>query len=921
MALEEYRRKRDFRRTPEPRGGEGVATAALPAVRPVEFPGWSALPAGRRFCVQMHRATRLHWDLRLEHDGVLLSWAVPRGPTLDPAEKRLAVHVEDHPIEYGEFEGVIPSGYGAGTVMLWDAGAVRWEPETAADVAGALRKGDVKFSLEGVKLRGEFALVRIGARGRRRTAPPTAEEDKNWLLIKKRDAAAVPGMDAADLEVSVKTGRDMAQIRADGPPTAREPAADGLRRILESAPQAALPSDCKPMLATPFARAFSRPDWVYEMKYDGVRVLARAQAGRVGLRGRSGRDETARYPEVAAALAGGLAVDEALLDGEIVALDSEGRPSFERLQQRINIGDARQVERMAALVPVTYVVFDVLAAAGRDLRGQPLEVRKRALRLLVHDAPAVRYADHVAAEGEALFEAIRERGVEGMVAKRASSLYEAGRRSTAWLKIKAWNHQDCVICGYTSGRGTRGALGALVLGVYVDGRLTHAGQVGSGLGGAAADELLARLAASRVEQSPLDPVPVTDQPATWVRPELVCSVRFSDWTQAGTMRHPTYRGLRPDLVPADCVREAPASSQVVDAGPVIAASPPAAEDEDGASQHGAVAASSSGARRRRSSRRSGHKQANPLELAPDTTDALRRLATMGNEGRWQIGGRELKLTNLDKPLWPRVTKRAMIDYYVRMSPVLLPYLRDRPLGMQVFPDGIDGKHFWRKRIPDHAPSWIRTFEWRSDTSVTYVVVDEVATLGWLANSAVIDLHPWHSRVDAPEQPDWAVFDLDPFPPATFADVVLVAKLVKAALDHYSLRSFAKLSGQTGMQVYMPVRRGPDYAQVRRFVEEVSRAIGKVIPDKVSWEWEVAKRTGRLRLDYTQNIIGKTLAAPYSLRPAPGAPVSAPIAWEELDDPELRPDLFTIETIAARVTEVGDLFTGVLQGDQDLPAVS
>jgi len=355
------------------------------------------------------------------------------------------------------------------------------------------------------------------------------------------------------------------------------------------------------------------------------------------------------------------------------------------------------------------------------------------------------------------------------------------------------------------------------------------------------------------------------------------------------MRHPTLRVLRDDLRPQDCVR----TTEKVRA----------------------PAQPSSRRKRQQSS------DGNGALAEAGTEEALQRLSAMRRDGRWEIAGRTLKLTNLDKPLWPHgITKRDMIAYYVRMAPVLLPHLRNRPLGMQVFPDGIEGKHFWRKRIPDHAPDWIRTWHWSGDHSeVTYVVVEETATLAWIANSAVIDLHPWHSRLDAPEQPDWAVFDLDPFPPATFEDVVVVARLVKTALDHFGLRSLPKLSGQTGLQVYVPLRRGPDYATVRRWVEEVCRAIGQVIPDKVSWEWEVARRTGRLRLDYTQNVLGKTLATPYSLRPVPGAPVSAPIRWEELDDPGLRPDRYTIATIEARLAAVGDLFLGVLDGDQDLPA--
>ena len=905
MPLEEYRRKRDFSRTPEPRGGEGVGPAA-PAPAERGFPGWSNLPAGRRFCVQMHRATRLHFDFRLEHDGVLLSWAVPKGPTLDPEPKRYAVHVEDHPIEYGDFEGVIPSGYGAGTVELWDAGSYEWVKETAADAEGSLRRGDLKLRIDGQKLRGEFALVRMGGRGRggrRRGAEvpePTVEEDRDWLLIKKRDEFAVPGFEAGALDWSVKTGRSLAEIAAtvDGdtwdsaglhPGTTREPADRPLAEVLATTPERRLPTALGPMLAVPVAEPFSRPGWLFEIKYDGVRALATLRDGEVRLRGRRGRDESGRYPEIRDALPRALRATEAVVDGEIVALDPEGRPSFERLQSRINVTGARQVALAAAETPASLVVFDLLHLDGHDLRDLPLRLRKRLLRDLLTESAEVRYADHLEDDGEALFTAIGQQGLEGMVGKRGDSRYEGGRRSPAWLKVKAWNEQDCVVCGLTAGRGGRtGSVGSLVLGVYDGGHLVHAGQAGSGLDERMIGELHRRLDPLRLDHSPFEPAPVIPQEVTWVRPELVCAVRFTEWTSAGTLRHPVFRGLRPDLRPEDCVRERPFAPAEVVTDAVAA--PPAAA-------------------------------ATTRQDAGGTEEALERLRGLSGDAPWEIAGRRLRLTNLDKVYWPEdgYTKRDMIEHYVRLAPVLLPHLRDRPLGMQIFPDGIHGKHFWRKRLPDHAPSWIRRWTWHGEREVTYVIVEEVATLAWIANSGAIDLHPWHSRVDTPDRPDWAVFDLDPFEPATFDDVREVARLVKAALDHLGLRGLPKTSGQTGLQIYVPLRRGPDYAAVRGWVEEVGRVIGQVLPERISWEWSVARRSGRIRIDYTQNIIGKTLAVPYSLRPAPGAPVSTPITWEELDDPALRPDGWTIRTIGRRLAEVGDLFAPVLEGGQDLPA--
>ena len=910
MPLDEYRRKRDFSRTPEPRGGEGLAADA-PAPAGRVYPGWEALPAGRRFCVQMHRATRLHFDFRLEHRGVLLSWAVPKGPTLDPEQRRYAVHVEDHPVEYGDFEGVIPSGYGAGTVELWDAGAFEWLRETAEDPEGSLRRGDLKLVLDGQKLGGEFALVRMGGRGRGRRGAevpePSAEEDRDWLLIKKRDSFAVAGFDAIRLDRSVKTGRSLAEIAAtvDGdtwdasglhPGAARDPGERPLAEVLASTPERRPPSSLQPMLAVPVGEPFSRRGWLFEVKYDGVRALATLRDGEVRLRGRRGRDESGRYPEIRDALPGALRATEAVIDGEIVALDPEGRPSFERLQRRINVTGARQVALAAADVPASLAAFDLLHLDGHDLRDLPLRLRKRLLRDLLTETAEVRYADHIEDDGEALFAAIRERGLEGMVAKRGDSRYEGGRRSATWLKVKAWNEQDCVVCGLTAGRGGRtGSVGSLVLGVYDGGRLVHAGQAGSGLDEAMIETLRRRLDRLRVEDGPFDPAPAVPQEVTWVRPELVCRVRFTEWTSAGTLRHPVVRGLRPDARPEDCVRERPVAPAEVVTEVAEAALPPPRATASGSGAAGVDA----------------------------VEEALERLRGLSGDAPWEIAGRRLRLTNLDKVYWPEdgYTKRDMIEHYVRLAPVLLPHLRDRPLGMQIFPDGIHGKHFWRKRLPDHAPAWIRRWTWHGEREVTYVIVEEVATLAWIANSGAIDLHPWHSRVDAPERPDWAVFDLDPFEPATFDDVREVARLVRAALDHLGLRGLPKTSGQTGLQIYVPLRRGPDYAAVRGWVEEVGRVIGQVLPERISWEWSVARRSGRIRIDYTQNIIGKTLAAPYSLRPAPGAPVSTPITWEELDDPGLRPDGWTIRTIGRRLAEAGDLFAPVLEGGQDLPGTA
>ena len=489
MSLEEYRRRRDFRRTPEP-AGEGTRGAPPSAL-------WDGLPHGHRFCVQMHRATRLHYDLRLEHGGVLLSWAVPRGPSLDPRSRRLAVRTEDHPVDYGDFEGVIPSGYGMGTVELWDAGSFEWVRESAADPDGRLARGDIKFRLRGRKLSGEFALVRL------RAGAPDAGE-RNFLLIKKQDESAVAGHDAAGDDRSVLSGRSLAQIAAQAggdPRQARrarppggEPASQGqgggpgvrdgaLARLDTPAP----------MLATAADRPFSAEGWIFELKYDGIRVIAAVDGGEVRLRGRRGREETARFPE-AAGIPAQLRARSAVLDCEVVVLDAAGRPDFERLQSRINARGAAEVGRRAALAPVTFVAFDLLALDGRDLTGTELRIRKKTLRDVVAPGGPLLYADHVERDGESFFAELRRRGLEGMVAKRAASRYLGGRRSADWVKVKAWLTQSCAIAGWTEGREHPGRLGALELAVRGAAGWSHCGAVGTGIGAAAADDLLARLA-------------------------------------------------------------------------------------------------------------------------------------------------------------------------------------------------------------------------------------------------------------------------------------------------------------------------------------------------------------------------------------------------------------------------------------------
>ena len=629
-------------------------------------------------------------------------------------------------------------------------------------------------------------------------------------------------------------------------------------------------------------------------------------------------------------------------------LDANGLPSFERLQSRINVGRATDIERVARGSPVVFMAFDVLKLDGRELTRTALRIRKKTLRELIRPAPQLVFVDHVENDGVAFFAELKRAGAEGMLAKRADSLYQPGARTGDWLKVKAWHTQSCAVIGWTAGQGRRGEhLGALILSVLRDGELRHCGQVGTGFTQRLLRDLRRQLEALRSDTPAVDPPPRTGEPATWVRPELVCEVRFAGWTAQGVLRHPAFVRLRPDQTVDDCSPE----HEIVVAALLGAR---ANARRGGSARREPAPGSSANAQRTGSSAKEQRRGGSD---SGEIDEALVRLRTLHGNAHWEVAGRRLALTNLDKVLWPQdgITKRDMIEYYVRMSAYLLPYLRDRPLSMQVFPDGIYGKSFWRKDKPSHAPKWIDSWTYRGEKTKTYIVVNEVATLGWVANAGVIDLHPWHSRIDAADQPDWAVFDLDPFEPATFHDVIDIAKLVKAALDHYKLHGVIKTSGQTGLQIYVPLRRGPDYTAVRSWVEDVGRAIGQVAPERISWEWEVSRRSGKIRIDYTQNIINKTLAAPYSLRPAAKAPVSSAhwkvvpvslvklkpgaelllgllgeavmlavgaavsIVQVKLDEPKLRPDGWNIATIADRVAAVGDLFVPVLAGDQPLPA--
>jgi len=903
MPLDTYRSKRDFRKTPEPAGRKAG----------------KARKASGRFVVQRHRATALHYDFRLEIDGVLVSWAIPKGPSLNPADRRLAMRTEDHPVEYFDFEGIIPRGeYGAGDVIVWDWGT--FEPEETDSPARAVAAGELKFRLDGEKLHGRFTIIRTDRDGDR----------ERWLLMKKRDEAADPNWDVDALPRSVKSGRTNDEV-AQG----RGPA----RGV-----EAPMPDFIPPMLATAVADPFDNPDWLFEVKWDGYRVEAVISEGKVRLYTRNRQNAATYFPDLAGP-PDWIAARQAIVDGEVVALDKEGRPSFSLLQEVSGVrgpgtprGSAhkRASKEERAAIPLAYEVFDLLYHDGRLLVDLPLEDRKSALHDVLRPHPMVRYAGHVMGDGLAFIAAAREKQLEGAVAKLRTSLYESGHRSRSWLKIKLRREQELVVAGWLPGQGSHAQLGSLIVAVHDGDRLRHAGQVGSGINERMRAELRRQLDELERDSSPLDPVPRLPQ-AHWVEPRIVIRAEFAEWTRDGLLRQAAFKGLEIDRDPRQVHREEPIATAQATASAERSAKrkPPARRAAVAPTLEEAESAAAPGTPQARSkqSKRSTPSKDSKGPMAEATgdlasPDELAALDKVSKEGEWTVGGRELRLTNLDKILFPAegehkaITKRDLIRYYARIAPTLIPYLSDRAANLHRYPDGIgSSRGFWQKDVPGHAPKWVTRWSYTGhEGTKDYVVVDHVATLAWLAQEAAIEIHPWTSPTQAPDRPSYALIDVDPGDDTSWDEIVTLTRLYRTALEHLGVTGLPKVTGQRGMQVWVPVKPIYTFEQTRDWVESVSRAVGQTAPTLVSWEWSKRARGGKARLDYTQNAVNKTLVAPYGVRPKAGAPVSAPIAWDELDDPKLRPDRWTIDTIWERLERFGDRFAPALELKQELPSL-
>jgi bifunctional non-homologous end joining protein LigD len=850
--LETYRRKRRFDQTPEPSGKE---------------PG----PASdNTFVVQKHAARRLHYDFRLAINGTLKSWAVPKGPSLSSAEKRLAVQTEDHPLAYANFEGKISEGnYGAGTVMVWDRGT--FSVEGNRDALGQLERGELKFNLNGEKLRGSFVLVQL----------KHSEKGNEWLLIKHKDAAEEPTWNIDEHDGSAITGRTLEEITEELPP--KRQASPLYPAELQGAHKSVMPSRLKPMLATLAERPFSDPHWLFEIKWDGVRALAWVSDGAVTLRSRTGAEITEQYPELAG-LPKVLLAQRGILDGEIVALDERGHSKFELLQKRMHVRNP--AASLVSQIPVVYFVFDLLYCDGYDLREAPLLERKQLLQRVLQRSDRFRYSDHQLEHGKELFELAKEKDLEGIVAKRADSWY-VGERSANWAKLKTTKSLEAVVGGWTARRSRDAPFGSLLLGLYQGKKLRFIGHVGSGFDGKAQKEIAGKLNGPKASSCPFDAVPETNEQAFWTAPALVAHVKFSGWTPEHRLRHPVFLGLRGDTRPEQCRWE----HEVAPAGnPTLAHVP------------GVV----------------GRVLNTKAQIEAEILKGCAENVTI------EMDGKRFRLSNLNKVYFPEsgYTKRDLLAYYYRMAEYVLPFLRDRPLVLRRYPDGIKGQAFFQKDVREGMPEWLATVAVASESrgeQIHYAIANDRASLLFLTGLGCIDHNPWASRCADLDHPDYFFFDLDPSEGTEFSVGVRIARALHEKLKELGLYVFLKTSGATGIHLYVPVEPVYTYEQLRTFAEIVARLVTTEHPLLVTAERSVARRpAGRILIDVQQNAYGRPLAAPYVVRAFPKARVSAPLSPNELRT-SLRPANLNIKTIFARLKEKGDLWGDFWKRRQRLEA--
>lgn len=870
--LTKYRQKRDPLRTNEPFGAERKHSGASGT--------W-----GGRFVVHLHSARRRHYDLRLQVGRALKSFAVPRGPSFDPEERRLAVNTEDHPLEYLDFEDVIPEGnYGAGPMIAWDVGRVTYVENSAEQ---GIEKGKIDFVLHGLKLRGRFGLAKT-KRG----------EGNEWLLLKKRDEVSRKEGDIlVEAPESVFSGLTVDELRERAAFAAR---VEALARELGAPARPLDVTRREPMLTALTGARLDDPERVYELKLDGVRIVADKHGKQVTLRYRNGGVCSQSYPEIVRAMEA-LPGERVVLDGEIVAFDARGRPRFQRLGSRIHARRALDIARAVAETPVKYLVFDLLAFGEHDLTELPLHARKQVLGALVRGRGLIQALDHFEGRGVELFAFCESQELEGVVAKRRASPYRFGpRRSEDWVKLKRDREDDFVVVGYVAGQGTRGPLGAVCVGSFENDVLVYRGRVGSGLDGDTIDELL-RLFAEREQSSPpvAEPIPDEAKAARWLRPDLVVSVRYSGFSDDRRLRHPVFRGLRADVEPEACIAR-PSD----DEGP--SAAELAGENEP--------------------ERKDAARDAEREDAAPDAEPRRPRAAEprRSRAATTQASGRrpDLKLSNEKKVFWPAegYTKGDLLAYYESISSVLLPFLRERPVMLVRHPDGIAGKSFYQWNVPAGTPSWIRrmTLEDADEPGkVKHVfLIDDVDSLLHVINLGCIPLHVLAFRERMRDLCDFITFDLD-LAEHPFARGIEVALTLREILTELGLPAYAKTSGQGGLHVLTPLGPNINFDTAKLLVELIGRLATAKHAAFATMERRVDKRGGKLYVDTGQTGPSRTIVSPYSVRAYPGATVSTPVFWDELSG-ALDPSRLTIMTVPARLVELSDPFAGILEEQPDIP---
>jgi bifunctional non-homologous end joining protein LigD len=890
MSLSLYKKKRSFKATPEPTGGNASAKEL-------------------RFVVQKHDASHLHYDFRLEMQGVLKSWAIPKGPSLDPDVKRLAMMVEDHPYDYRRFEGIIPEGnYGAGTVIVWDEGTYEPLDTTAKSkkekekiLMNELRKGNLKFRMHGKKLKGEFALVKIASRG-----------ENSWLLIKHEDQYATSDdvtkknksvLSKKTLEqvekttdnfwgsnrkaatktkpASAKTKRSKAlRINETSENDDNDPSTKGddIKDLLKKGKRAAFPSEIKPMLATLVDKPFDDENWIYEIKWDGYRALSYLKNGKADIRSRANISFNEKFKGIVEALQQWKV--NAVVDGEIVATNEEGKPDFQALQSFAKKGKKADLR---------LYVFDLLWYDGKDYTQLPLLERKKILQsILPEDDTVIKFSEHILGDGKAFFDVALGKGLEGVMAKKSDSTYVVNYRSKSWLKIKNNQQTEAIICGFTKGRNSRKFFGAIVLGKYFGDKLTYIGHSGSGFNEKGLKEIYRKFEPLITDKCPFDTKPKTNMPVTWLKPRLVCEVKFAEWTEEKILRQPIFLGLREDKT-----AQTEKNEKVV--------SPPVKTKRILKEQFAAPT---------------------KKKVSTSSKKIAERVLFTGDEKEKTVtlDDHEIKFTNLNKIYWPdeKITKRDMLNYYYAVAPYILPYMKDRPQSLNRHPNGITGQNFFQKNVEGKVAEWIKTYPYVSESdgqTKHFLVCTDEATLMYMASLGCIEMNPWHSRIQSPETPDWCVIDLDP-DGNPFDQVVEAAQVVKGVLDSLEIESYCKTSGATGMHIYIPLGAKYSYEQSKLLAELAVQIVHEQIPSFTSLERNPAKRKKKIYLDFLQNRSIQTIAAPYSLRPKPGATVSAPLHWEEVKK-GLSPKNFTIFNTLERIKNEGDIFKPVLEKGIDL----